>query len=188
MMRTGRLVMLGVLCTILMLLDTSPSVGQDDVSGHEDEAPRHTSEETGYHPNHFGGFLGVSTRLEDTNSSAFTLGLEYARLFSPRWAVVGYVELSSSDIERDVILAAGAIFYPMPRLGLVVGPGIEVATKDTEHQGTTEREDETEFLVRFGAGYGFHVTSQTALGPVLLADWAGNRWTLVYGLGIVVGF
>ena len=139
-----------------------------------------------FHRNHFGGFLGGSTH-SDNDETGFTLGLEYARQFTPRWAAVAYTEIVSGDLERDIILAGGAIFYPMRRLGLVVAPGVEFANKDVEHDGEVKKEDETEFLLRLGAAYGFPV-GQASLGPAVFADWAGNRWTLVYGIGMVTGF
>lgn len=107
--------------------------------------------------------------------------------FTARWAVAAYTEIGNSNLERDVILAAGGMFYPVPRFGLVVAPGVEFADKDVEHNGESEKEDETEFLLRVGATYGFPV-GQGSLGPAVFADWAGDRWTLVYGIGIVTGF
>jgi len=139
-----------------------------------------------FHRNHFGGFLGASTH-SDNNETGFTLGLEYARQFTRRWAVVVYNELVSGDLERDIILAVGGVFYPTPRLGLVVAPGVEFAGKEVEHHGAVEKEDETEFLLRLGAAYGFPV-GQASLGPAVFVDWTDSRWTVVYGIGMVTGF
>jgi hypothetical protein len=130
--------------------------------------------------------LGASTHANN-NETGFTLGLDYVRQFSPRWAAVGYTEQVSGDSERDIILAVGALFYPMRRLGLVVAPGVEFATKSVEHHGEVEKEDETELLLRFSAAYGFPV-GQASLGPVVFGDWAGNRWTIGYGIGMSTGF
>jgi len=163
-----------------------PFAGQEHELDSQGTVAEHRGTEHEFHRNHFGGFLGASTH-SDNDETGFTLGLEYARQFTPRWAVVAYTELVSGDLERDIILAVGAIFYPMRRLGLVVAPGVEFASKDVEHRGEVEKEDETEFLLRLGAGYGFPV-GQASLGPAVFVDWAGNRWTLVYGIGMVTGF
>lgn len=163
-----------------------PSAGQENELDSQSTVAEHRGTEHEFHRNHFGGFLGASTH-SDNDETGFTLGLEYARQFTPRWAVTAYTELVSGELERDVILAVGAIFYPMRRLGLVVAPGVELANKDVEHHGEVEREYENEFLLRLGAGYGFPV-GQASLGPAVFADWAGNRWTLVYGIGMVTGF
>ena len=29
---------------------------------------------------------------------------------------------------------------------------------------------------------------QASLGPVVFGDWAGNRWTMGYGIGMTTGF
>ena len=162
------------------------SAGEENELDSEGTVAEHPGTEHEFHRNHFGGFLGASTH-SDNDETGFTLGLELARQFTPRWAVVAYTELVSSDLERDIILAAGVIFYPMSRLGFVVAPGLEFANKDVEHNGEVEKEDENEFLLRLGAGYGFPV-GQASLGPAVFVDWAGNRWTLVYGIGMVTGF
>jgi hypothetical protein len=163
-----------------------PSVSSEHAQDSRGTVAEHRGTEHEFHRNHFGGFLGASTH-SDTDETAFTLGLEYARQFTLRWAVVSYIELVSSDLERDIILAVGAIFYPMRRLGLVVAPGVESASKDVEHHGKVEKENEAEFLLRLGAAYGFPV-GQASLGPAVFVDWAGNQWTLVYGIGMVTGF
>jgi len=146
----------------------------------------HAGAEHAFHRNHFGGFLGASTH-SDNDETGFTLGLEYARQFTPRWAAAAYTELVAGNLERDVIIAAGAIFYLVPRLGLVFAPGVELAKIEVERDGEVEKEDETEFLLRVGAGYSFPV-GQASLGPVVMVDHTGDRWTFVYGLGMVTGF
>jgi hypothetical protein len=175
------------LCAIATMLWVVPAAGGDHRSGATAATAHHEGAAHEYHRNHFGGLLGTSVHL-DNDDTAFTLGLEYARQFAPRWAVAGYVESVSSDIERDVIVAAGIIYYPVSRLGLLLAPGIESAAKDVEHHGEVEREYETEFLIRLGASYGFPVAPQASIGPVLLVDRSAHRWTVVIAVGTVVGF
>jgi hypothetical protein len=163
-----------------------PSAGQKNELDPQVMTAESRGKEHEYHRNHFGGFLGASTH-SDNDETGVTLGLEYARQFTPRWAVAAYTELVSGELERDIILLVGAVFYALPRLGLVVAPGVEFASKDVEHQGEVEREDETEFLLRLGAAYGFPL-GQASLGPAVFVDWGGSRWTLVYGIGMVTGF
>ena len=139
-----------------------------------------------FHRNHFGGFLGASTH-SDTDETAFTLGLEYTRQFTPRWAVTAYIEQVGGTIERDITLAVGVSYYPMRRLGLMVASGVELVNKDVEHHGAVVNEEETEFLLRLGAAYGFPV-GQASLGPTVFVDWTANRRTFVYGIGMVTGF
>jgi len=156
-------------------------------------APEHSEAKgrTGYthYANHFGGLIGASFHLDDDESGgATTLGLEYARLLAPRWALAAITELVSSSLERDIILALGAIFYPVERVSLVLAPGLELASKDVEAHGTTETENETEFLLRLGVGYAFPIAPTASVGPTVLADYAGDRWTVLVALGMAVGF
>jgi hypothetical protein len=177
---------MATLVAVLVVLISAPSAGQGLEAAAKGVSEGHETAEPEFHRNHFGGFLGASTHV-DTDDTGFTLGLDYVRQFTPRWAVVAYTELASGDIERDIIFGVGGVFYPMRRLGLIVAPGVEFASKDTDHHGEVKTEDETEFLLRFSAGYGFPV-GQAALGPVVFADWSSNRWTLGYGIGMATGF
>ncbi len=163
------------------------SMAEPEVAVEDHVSSGHASAKHDFHVNHFGGFIGASTHTK-SEDTAFTLGLEYARQFSRRWAVAAYFELSSSDIERDVIALVGGVFYPIARVGLVIAPGVAQASKDVEHHGELEQEVEIEFLLRFGAAYGFPLNSQAAIGPAVFGDWGGNQWTVVYGLSMVVGF
>ena len=177
---------MATLISLLVFLVPEATAGQGLEAAAESAPEGHETHEHEFHRNHFGGFLGASTHY-DNNETGFTLGLDYVRQFTPRWAAVGYTELVSGDLERDIILAVGVVFYPMRRLGLVVAPGVEFATKSVEHHGEVELEDETELLLRLSAAYGFPV-GQASLGPVVFGDWAGNRWTIGYGIGMAAGF
>jgi len=174
------------LLSVLVFLVPVAAAGQGSEAVAESSPSGHETSEHEFHRNHFGGFLGASTH-SDSKETGFTLGLDYARQFTPRWAAIGYTELVSGDLERDIILAVGVVFYPTPRLALVVAPGVEFVTKSVEHHGEVEMEDEREFLVRLSVAYGFPL-GQAAIGPVVFGDWAGNRWTIGYGIGIVAGF
>jgi hypothetical protein len=171
---------------VLVFMVSVAAAGQGSEAVAESAPIGHGAAEHEFHRNHFGGFLGASTHT-DTEETGFTLGLDYVRQFTPRWAAIGYTELVSGDLERDIILAVGVVFYPTRRLGLVVAPGVELVTKSVEHHGELEMEDESEFLMRLSAAYGFPI-GQAAIGPVVFGDWAGNRWTIGYGIGMAAGF
>jgi hypothetical protein len=70
-------------------------------------------------------------------------------MLSKRFALAGYVEMVSGRLERDVVVAAGLIYYQLPRLGVMPAPG---------------------------------------LGPAVFVDWASDRWTSVFDLGMTAGF
>jgi len=168
---------------LLLALMTSPAPAFADDKG---DTGAHTTEHQ-LHKNHTGSFVGASTHL-DTEETGATLGIEYARVFSSRWGVAGYVEMVSSSAERDYIFIVGLLFYPWRGLGLVVGPGIERAETEVEHHGEVTTEKEMELILRFGGGYGWSITPDASLGPVVFADVVKDRWTIVYGLGLTVGF
>ena len=131
--------------------------------------------------------MGAS-RHTDLKDVAFTLGLDYARRFSRHWAVAFYVESVSSSIERDAIVAAAGVFYLMPRWSVILGPGAEIVNRETMVDGQLEEETALELVVRAGTGYAFPLTANAGLGPALFADWTRERWTIVMGLAVVVGF
>jgi hypothetical protein len=197
MKRSARQVAGGAFFMILLAVASGSVSGQElssETVSTSDEHPAteqrsaiHEAEEHEFHRNHFGGLVGVSTHL-DTDDSAFTLGLDYVRVFSRRWAAVVYLEQLSSDLERDTIVAAGVIYYPMRGLGVVLAPGLEGATRTVEEHGETVQEDELELLLRLSVAYAFPVAPTAGIGPVVAADWAGNRWTVVFGVGMGVAF
>ncbi len=175
------------LSALMLLLISQPSMSQEHDLETHDTVAVHGDTEHELHRNHFGGFVGVSTH-HDTDDAGSTLGLEYGRVLSRRWAVAAYLELVSSSLERDVVLVVGGIYYPIRRVGVILAVGGESVEKDVVVHGTTETESELELLIRAGIAYGFPLTPAAALGPSLFVDHAGDRWTTVVGISMVVGF
>jgi hypothetical protein len=187
LMSFRKLVAASSLSAFLLFVVSGPSVGQEQELDSQSTDAEHRDTEHEFHRNHFGGVAGVSTH-HNTDDSGFTLGLEYTRQFSPKWAVAAYLEQVSSKLERDVIVAVGGIFYPIQRLGLILGPGIESVEKDVEVHGTVEQESELELIIRMGVGYGFELTPNAGIGPVIMLDRGRDRWTSLIAIGMVVGF
>ena len=184
-MRPTRFTAAGLLVSSLMLVASLPLAGQEreETPSTEDGEAKHV-----LHPNHFGGFIGFSTR-SDVDELAPTIGLEYARVLSRHWAVISYVELVSSQLERDMILAAGVAYYPRTiPVSLVLAVGVEGADKEVIENGEAETESELAFLVRVGISYAFSLTPTAALAPTFIVDQAEGRTTFVFGLGMAVGF
>lgn len=167
-------------------LSAVPSVGQQQEPAPERSPRAERFAEHQYHPNHFGGLVGVSTH-HDSGDSGLTLGLDYTRQFKRHWGAAFYLEMVSSD-ERNVILAGGLVYYPIRGMTLMVTPGIESATREVEEGGDVKFEDEYEFLLRFGVGYAIRLTSEAGFGPIVLFDRAGDRWTSVVAIAMGVGF
>jgi hypothetical protein len=180
-----RLLATGLLLSVAAIPVVPATAGEAPAATEPDEG-RHAAGHD-FHRNHFGGLMGISTHL-DTDETALTMGLDYVRQFTRHWAAAVYVEMISSDLERDVILAIGGVYYPIPRLGFILAPGIERARKTVEEHGEAGFEDELEPLLRFGAGYGFGLTPNASVGPAVTADWAGERWTILISVALVTGF
>lgn len=186
MILSGRSVGTAAVFSVLVFVATAATAASNTESSAEAASEGHAKAEHEYHENHFGGFLGASTDTE-TNETGFTLGLDYARQFHTHWNVVGYIEQVSGDRAREVIVAFGVTYYVTRRLALVLAPGVEFASEGVDHDGQIEVEDETEFLGRLSAAYRLPL-GKGALGPVVFADYAGNSWSIGYGLGMMTGF
>ena len=186
-MRLEKLVVACGLSATLLLLTGGPSVGQEHEPVPEDTTAEHEGTEHKLHPNHFGGLIGVSTH-HDIDDSGLTLGLEYTRVFSSRWAIAAYLELVSSTLERDVVFAVGGVFYPIRGVSLVLAPGVEQVEKDVQVHGAVEKETELGLLLRFGVGYTFRLTPEAGIGPAVFVDRARDRWTSLVSIAMVVGF
>lgn len=187
-MPSERLVVASSLSLILLFVVSGRCVGQEHEVDPQSSVAEHQGTVHEFHRNHFGGLAGVSVHHDADDHPAVTLGLEYARQFSPKWAIAGYLELVSSNIERDIVVVVGGIFYPMRRLSLFLGPGLEWVEKEVEVHGEVEQEKELELILRAGIGYGFQLTPNAAIGPVLMVDRGSDRWTSLYAITMVVGF
>ncbi len=87
----------------------------------------------------------------------------------------------SSKLERDVIVAVGGIYYPLPGVGVVLAVGGERADEEGH-------DSHLAFLVRAGAAYGFRLTENAAIGPSAFVDRVPGTTTFVFGLAMVAGF
>jgi hypothetical protein len=149
-------------------------------------AQEHGASDHEYHKNHGATFLGATTSLDD-DVTGFTIGTEYARRWG-LWGVGLFVEMSSSRVERDIILGIPLDLYPWRGLVLFAAPAAEVTSKNVEHDGEMALETKLEPLFRFGTGYWFAVNETIAVAPTLMADVVQGHWTLVYGLSVGVGW
>lgn len=125
-----------------------------------------------FHKNHVAIFLGNTTDYHGEN--AFTVGAEYEYRLSRRWGAVGLVDYAGDKIDV-LVLAAGAMFHGIGGLRLQAAPGLDI------HNGKSE------FVVRFGALYDFHL-GQWVLSPSVYVDVLELKQNLIYGFGFGRGF
>ena len=131
-------------------------------------------------------FGGLATHLDEGNTGG-AMGVSYAYKLSHRWAIGLKLEYVTSSIERDVVVLVGGTFEPIERLEIAVAVGSEQSEKEVVEHGTTERERESEALLRLGVAYGFPIREGVYLAPEFNTDITESRVTLVYGLAFSVG-
>ena len=145
---------------IIALVCTTPAHGEEFESGHE------------YEPNTVGVFLGATS--EGRRDRAATLGIEYERRLSREIGIGGIYEHAFGDLDFDIL--AVAVAYHSGPWKLYAAPGVEI---------TNERS--TEFLLRLGVEYGFHVQS-LEISPQVDLDLVDGDEVLVIGATIAYGF
>lgn len=190
-------------CTTAVLVATwftvVPARAQDQAA--PDEPAAHEAHGEEHARNALGLILGATYESEEKHTF-FTVGVEYERLFSPRFAVVLGVEYIT---EVDALVAVLPFVY---RHGsgwrLLAGPGLELKTRrpelEREHEGgpgiaedIVDRlpgEEENLFLWRFGAAYNFKVGERYAIAPHVDLDFVreDGHWVEAVVFSVTIGF
>ncbi len=153
------------------------------------QAQAHESTADHFHRNHVAIVLGATTPLDkEVNSTAFTIGADYERLFT---RVVGArlaIDFTGSNHTRNGLIALELVVRPVPPLALVAGPGLEFVDKEETHDGVMTTEHETDAVFRVGASYDVALGPMT-IGPTALLDFLGETKTnLVFGVATGIGF
>ena len=177
----GRLFQTALLAAALLMV-----AGQANMLRAQEEGAGTHEEESAHHDNALALFLGAATHLGSDghpNETGFAIGLEYARRVASRLWIGLLGEYSSSDSQDNYIFAVPLFAHLTESLVLVAAPGVEFAT----HEVDGHEEEETEFLMRFGAIYEFELDNWT-IGPQFHGDLVDGHWTLVYGVAFGIGF
>jgi hypothetical protein len=124
-----------------------------------------------YEKNMLNVLVGVTE--EGRRDNGVTLGLEYERRLSKSLGVGAVAEHVFGDI--GVSVYAVPLFFHTGRWKFLVAPGIETGDFGTE------------FLVRIGGDYAFHV-GDWEIAPGLDVDFVDGDQVLVLGLAIGKGF
>ena len=131
-------------------------------------------------------FLGVVTETEESATGP-GIGIEYKRHLSDRWSLgIEAIELSTNDVSRDFVVVVPAYYRLVGGLGVKAGVGLEGSKSKPEDGGTSETE--TQFLVRFGAGWELELGRRFTLTPEVNLDLVGGEVSLVYGVSLGLGF
>lgn len=142
-------------------------------------------QETGYGSespkNEISVFIG-GTSFIDHQGNYFSSGIDFVRKIDEHFAI-GILGEAILAEHTEYILAV-PLYYSMGHPWLRVAPGIEVLTQEKDdHQGGTETEHHTEFLLRVGAGYALHY-GHWVVSPSLDVDFVRTTVAAVYGLNI----
>lgn len=138
--------------------------------------PTPIEEESSHERHHVDLFLGAVSRFEGGEKDhGMALGLEYEYSLSQRWGIGGLIEGVTAGHGRQLAMVAPLTWHPWRGLKLSLGPGMEFV------------EGEAEFLGRASIGYEFR-WGRWELIPEISGDFGREAQSLVYGLGIGLGF
>lgn len=153
---------------------------------------KHNNESIHHH--HISAFLGQTTNTHYRESD-FTAGIEYAYslpAISKQLAFGLLYEYIWNNHSESII--GIPIFYKISdHFSLSLAPCIsllseeEFETDETTHETIMKTKDISEFLIRFGASYSFHINS-VSIAPTFAVDYSNAHFSLVYGLNFGLSF
>ena len=149
-------------------------------------AEGHEKENEHFLMNEISLFIGGTSYI-DHQGNYFSPGIDYARRLSEHvllgvWAEAILAEHTEWTIGIPVYLTYNHFWVRL-------APGIELVKEEveSEHSAEPEIESKTEFLIRTGLGYTFHL-GNVLLSPGCDVDFVRSTVALVYGLNIGYGF
>jgi len=118
-------------------------------------------------------------------------GMDYTRDLSPRIGIGAIAEFATAG-EREALVAASLVVRLGEALKLVAAPGL-ILEQELESSSEEESSRQTRFVVRIGAGYGFEVSDNVELVPILYLDLIDGKEDsvevhLVYGVTVDLKF
>ena len=191
--RAHALVFMLVIAMAVMSSPVMAEEGHGEYAEQAGEADPHG--ESGHHfKNGLSLFLGATD--EHGHGTEPTWGLEYGRFLSPHWTIGGLIDYAGGD-QRNIVIAPAVFWKPFGGgFLLLAAPGVEYhngrAAVDDHHLLKADTaavdEDETYFVMRFGAAYYFHVGSRYGIGPAVNLDLVDGHEVWVYGVNFEVMF
>jgi hypothetical protein len=152
------------LFVLLCLSTVSPLASEDAPETHAEQADHP-------HRHHVALFVGASNNDHEIDLS---LGAEYELRF--RRIVGGGVLIDRAGGRAgSTVVGVGVWIHPVGDFKFLLAPGLEF------------RNDSTEFLVRVGAAYDFHIKS-FSISPTFNVDFVDSEEILVYGVHLGYGF
>jgi hypothetical protein len=177
-------------------LTALPAGAQDQAAPHEPAAHEVHGEEH-FHRNALGVTIGGTYESEE-KETFLTLGVEYERLFNPRFAAILAVEYIN-EVDA-LVLAVPFVYRHASGFRLLAGPGLELKSRRNrgEHEGESAGSledspgEENLFLWRFGVAYNQGVGERYAIAPAVDVDFVREDghwvWAVVFAVTIGIDF
>ena len=162
----------------IILLSITATAQEHATESHDTHAARY----------HTGIFIGAASSMQEKTSN-FALGIDLERRIRRHFGIGLMAE--SVFAEHIESLIAVPLFFHAGSLKCWLAPGIEFA-KEIDEAKTAETGKETlemkeVFLIRAGLGYDIHL-GKFSISPAVNLDFAGEKTSLVYGVGLGMAF
>ena len=180
-----------LLFTFIFIFSFNVSQAQEHDEHHDAD---HADSHSGHHVyrHHAALFLGATTNFKH-ETTMFTVGLDYEfRLsFAHDMFGIGFgAEYLTGEHGQEIIFGVPIFFHPIAGLKFNVAPLfaiVETLGHDEGHGHVTEPSWDNYFGFRAGIAYDFHL-GRFSISPTLNTDFVDGTVSLVYGIGLGVGF
>ena len=172
-------------CTIaLAMIMYGISMGQVTP---EDEAEGSSEHISVYHGGLFTGFT-TNTKHKTTD---FTVGIdyEYRMMMTDYYMGIGFFVEGVFAEHKESLFGVPIFFHPIGGWKIYIAPGVifgDVPVESANGTITEETKSESNFLMRFGTSYDFHL-GMFSISPGLALDLVKGQTSIVYGLTFGLG-
>lgn len=144
--------------------------------------------------NHIATFMGTTYNTHN-KAGDFTLGLDYEFRPSAFGSSLGFGMFGEFVwADHSEYLLGFPLYYHFDNgTKVLVAPGVVFSEKEYEklnintYERVKELRTSTEFLIRFGLGYDFHV-NRVSLSPTLSLDYIDSHLSIIWGVGLGFAF
>ena len=151
----------------------------DDAQAHEHD--------THYHKNHVALLVGATSNLSHS-STLFTAGVDYEFRFHEKIGIGFGAELLTGDA-TEYVLGIPVFIHPVSSLKFNFGPLLVLLEEHSDdHSTEPETEMVSEFGLRIGVAYDFHIGKRFSLTPMVNYDYVNKSSAVMYALGFGIGF
>ena len=144
--------------------------------------------------NHISTFMGTTYNTHH-KAGDFTLGLDYEFRPSAFGSSLGFGMFGEFVwADHSEYLLGFPLYYHFDNgAKVLVAPGVVFSEKEYEklnintYERVKELRNNTEFLIRFGLGYDFHI-NRASLSPTLSLDYIDSHLSVICGISCGIAF